>query len=157
MPKVVTVTHFDGSTSEVDASKLTWRPSAYGVIIKDGKILLLKQKNGYDLPGGGLDLGESLEAAVVREVKEESGLDVANPKLVAATSGFYKPYMTDNLYIQALMLYYACDLVGGEINNDGFDEWEQKYAIGAEWLPLEELGNIKIGTSVDFRKYIPMQ
>ena len=155
MSKLVTVHHFDGGTSEVETSKLVWRPSAYGIVVRDGKLLLLKQTNGYDLPGGGLDLGESLEAAVIREVKEESGLEVANPKLVAATSSFYKPHLTADKYVQALMHYYACDLVGGEITTDGFDEWEQQYAIGAEWLPLDQLDDIQIGTSVDFRKFIP--
>ena len=155
MADMVTVHHFDGGSSEVEATKLQWRPSAYGIIINDGKLLLLKQTNGYDLPGGGLDLGESIEAAVIREVKEESGLEVANPKLLAATSSFYKPHLTDNKYVQTLMFYYECDLVGGEINNSGFDEWEQEYAIGAEWVPLTELDKLQIGTSVDFRKYIP--
>jgi 8-oxo-dGTP pyrophosphatase MutT (NUDIX family) len=156
MSKLVTVHHFDGATSEVETSKLTWRPSAYGIVIRDGKLLLLKQTNGYDLPGGGLDLGESLESAVIREVKEESGLEVANPTLIAATSSFYKLHRTEDKFIQALMYYYVCELVGGELSNAGFDEWEREYAIGPEWVPLEQLNDIKIGTSVDFRKYIPL-
>ncbi len=155
MPDLVTVHHFDGNNSEVEVSKLVWRPSAYGIVIQEGKLLLLKQTNGYDLPGGGLDLGESLEAAVIREVKEETGLEVTNPKLLAATTSFYKPHMTTDKYVQALMYYYACDFVGGTIANDGFDEWEQKYAVGAEWIPLDELDSLQIGTSVDFRKFIP--
>lgn len=155
MPDTVTVKHFDGATSEVEKSKLVWRPSAYGVVVKDGRVLLLKQINGYDLPGGGVELGETLEEAVVREVKEESGLDVRGPELLGAETSFYKPYKTTGKYVQALMFYYACELAGGKINNDGFDEWEQEYALGAEWVPLEELPGIKLGTSVDFRKYIP--
>jgi 8-oxo-dGTP diphosphatase len=59
-----------------------------GAIILDGdKILLEKRKNDpskgkWAVPGGLVDLGEGVEEAVVREVKEETGLDVYEPRLV---------------------------------------------------------------------------
>ena len=51
----------DGGTYEVPLSDLIWRPTAYAIIIQDGKILLSPQWDGYDLPGGGIDLGETPE------------------------------------------------------------------------------------------------
>ena len=80
MSKIVTVTDFEGNPYKIEASKLAWRPSAYGIVIRENKILLLKQTNGYDLPGGGMELGEIPEEAVVREVWEETGLTVKNPQ-----------------------------------------------------------------------------
>ncbi len=59
-----------------------------GAIILDGnKILLEKRKNApgkgkWSIPGGLVELGERVEQAVIREVKEETGLEVIEPRLV---------------------------------------------------------------------------
>jgi 8-oxo-dGTP diphosphatase len=50
-------------------------------IIRDGKVLIVRRaqppaKGVYTLPGGGVEVGESLTGAVVREVREETGLAV---------------------------------------------------------------------------------
>lgn len=54
-------------------------PTVDIIIDYDGGIILIKRKNppeGWALPGGFVDYGESLESAAVREAKEETGLDV---------------------------------------------------------------------------------
>jgi len=57
------------------------------VILRQGKLLLEKRgnepaKGKWSIPGGVVELGESLEDAVIRETKEETGLDVEEPCLV---------------------------------------------------------------------------
>ena len=57
------------------------------VIIQNGKIALIKRGNEpsrgkWTIPGGLVELGESLEAAVIRETKEETLLDVEEPTLI---------------------------------------------------------------------------
>jgi mutator protein MutT len=57
------------------------------VIICDGKVLLEKRRNDpgkgkWSIPGGLVELGESTERTVIREVKEETGLDVEKPEHV---------------------------------------------------------------------------
>jgi len=57
------------------------------VIICENKILLEKRKNEpsrgkWTIPGGLVELGESLESAVVRETREETSLEVENPRLL---------------------------------------------------------------------------
>ena len=154
-PKTVTAFGFNGETYEVDISQLKWRPSAYGIVIKNDKLLLLKQTNGYDLPGGGVELGEMPEAAVLREITEETGVKAKNPKLITIHSTFYKPHLvTRETYVQSLMIYYACEYAGGELSTDGFDEYEQQYAEAPEWYPINKLDDLKIGTSNDFRDYV---
>ena len=60
---------------------------ATAIIIRNGKLLLIhRQKPGRDfyvLPGGGVNLEESFEEACIREVKEETGLDVLALHLVS--------------------------------------------------------------------------
>ena len=63
-----------------------------GVIIvnHDGKILIGKRIGGhapyYSIPGGKLDLGESFESAAIREVKEETGLTIREPRIVGVAN-----------------------------------------------------------------------
>ena len=62
-----------------------------GIIIKSGNILLIKRatepfKDSWALPGGFVELGETLEEAVSRETKEETGLIAEPLKIVGAYS-----------------------------------------------------------------------
>jgi mutator protein MutT len=57
------------------------------LILSEGKILLEKRRNEpakgkWSIPGGVVEVGESPEEAVIRETKEETGLDVEAPRLV---------------------------------------------------------------------------
>lgn len=54
------------------------RPTVRGIIEKDGKLALVykKEYDYYAFPGGGIDEGETYEEALIREVKEETGLTV---------------------------------------------------------------------------------
>ncbi|NKY48389.1 NUDIX hydrolase [Nocardia cerradoensis] len=63
---------------------------AVSAVVQDsaGRILMIHRTDNdkYSIPGGGLEIGESVADAVVREVKEETGIDVEVTKLVGVFS-----------------------------------------------------------------------
>ncbi len=72
------------------------RPAAFGIATRDGRIAIaritLRAGLAYDLPGGGIDPGETPAQAMVREFGEEVGLAVeAGPELLRADQYFNNP------------------------------------------------------------------
>jgi len=70
------------------------RPTATALVFYKNKILLTKRarppfKGWWDLPGGFMERGESPEAAVKRELKEETGLDIKIKKIFGIYPGTY--------------------------------------------------------------------
>jgi ADP-ribose pyrophosphatase YjhB (NUDIX family) len=65
-----------------------------GILIEDQKILLIKQdvteKRSWSLPGGKLELGERIEHCLVREIKEETGLDISVKELLYVCDRIHK-------------------------------------------------------------------
>lgn len=61
-------------------SKYDFNIRVTGILVEDNKILLVKQKvsdkRNWSLPGGKLEQGETVEQGIIREMKEETGLDV---------------------------------------------------------------------------------
>jgi 8-oxo-dGTP pyrophosphatase MutT (NUDIX family) len=71
------------------ARALGVRPSVSAVIFdRRGRLLLQQRSDGgqWGLPGGSVEIGESVAAAVVREVREETGLDIEVRRLVGVYS-----------------------------------------------------------------------
>ncbi len=82
-------------------------------IFKDDKILLVKENNGtWSMPGGWVDVLESIKSNTIKEVKEEAGLDVVATKLIAL-----QDRNKHNLPLYAYGIckaFVLCEIIGGE-------------------------------------------
>ncbi|WP_135502729.1 NUDIX hydrolase [Roseovarius aestuariivivens] len=85
------------------------RPGAYAILVRDGQVLLTHQaepKPEYQLPGGGIDTGESPVRALHREVFEETGWRITAPRRLGAFKRF--AYMPEyDLWAEKTCLIYT--------------------------------------------------
>jgi ADP-ribose pyrophosphatase YjhB (NUDIX family) len=103
-------------------------------VIDDGKVLLTKREDFevWCLPGGGVEEGESLAEAGIREVKEETGLDVELTRLV----GVYSRMGGNPHDVHAVL--YAAKPIGGELKTQPNETIEVAY-FPFDGLPDEML------------------
>jgi NAD+ diphosphatase len=99
------------------------------VLVKRGNELLLTRKaewvaGRYSLVAGFVDFGESLEECAIREVREETGIEICNVRYVGSQNW---PFPAQ------LMAGFVADYAAGDINVD-FNELED-----ARWFPVEKL------------------
>lgn len=97
-------------------------PSTTAVVVdSQGRIALVHRKdNGlWALPGGGMELGESIEDCAIREVKEETGLDVEITGLVGVyTNPRHVIEYSNGEVRQQFSLCYTTSLMGGTLTYD---------------------------------------
>ncbi|AKC38486.1 Putative MutT/NUDIX-like protein [Mycolicibacterium phlei] len=97
-------------------------PSASAIVTDEqGRILLIKRRDNtlWALPGGGHDIGESIEQTAIREVKEETGLNVEITGLVGIyTNPAHVVAFSDGEVRQQFSLCFATNLRGGELAID---------------------------------------
>lgn len=90
------------------------RPCAQAILLKDNKILLVKRniepfKGNWEIPGGFLNIGESLDEALKREMNEELGIKIIKSEYLVSLPAIY-PYQGIDLNVVAN--YFICDFSG---------------------------------------------
>lgn len=107
---------------------------AVALVVNDkGEILLAKRHQPewpeihgkWEFPGGGIDFGEEPESALLREVKEETGLEVKIIRLLP--KAYQNVWDRDEKKIQVIILSYECRATGGKLGTADPEIGELKY------------------------------
>ncbi|MCL2197737.1 MAG: NUDIX domain-containing protein [Defluviitaleaceae bacterium] len=108
-------------------------------LVNDNGELLLQKRSGtediWGFPGGALEVGESIEEAAIREVKEETGLDVEMEYLVGVYSKYCFEYSNGDK-AQAICYVFKGNIVGGTLFADGVETFDLKFFARDSLPPL---------------------
>ena len=106
-----------------------------GAVVRDGHILLVRQRFGgeyecWNVPGGGLEGDETEEQCVVREIKEETNLDVRIERLlIDGPSHPHSPYQRFKIYL--------CTPVEGHARPDTTE------SVDVRWFDLSDPSQLR--------------
>ncbi|WP_418665863.1 NUDIX hydrolase N-terminal domain-containing protein [Allofournierella sp.] len=103
-------------------------------IFQGEKILLVHENNGtWSLPGGWCDVDQSVASNVVKEVKEEAGLDVSAERLIAVQD--WRLHNVQNHAYGVVKIFVLCSLAGGSFAPN-LETTETRY-FGLDELPKD--------------------
>lgn len=140
-----------GWTGQPSSLRPITRLAAYGAIRRHGRLLLCRVGPGnlgegrWTLPGGGLEFGETPEAAVVREVEEETGLlaRIDGSPTIRSDTGTWSLAVGD-VRFHTIRFVYPMSVVGG---TERVEVGGSTDAFG--WFTPDEIETLSRGDLVD--------
>ena len=116
-------------------------PGVAATVISDGKVLLVMRANEpargkWGLPGGVVELGERVDDAVIREVKEETGLNVRPIRMLTV----YDSIVRDEE--QKVRFHYVLVEMLCEVDHGSPEALSD--ALDVRWVPLDELDSVDL-------------
>jgi 8-oxo-dGTP diphosphatase len=111
------------------------------IIVDDGRVVLVKRAHlpmlgEWSIPGGAVELGETVREAVIREAWEETGLDVEPVALVGVFDRVIRDLSGSILYHYVLVDYYCRRIAGELCAGSDCDE--------ARWFSPEEVAGVPL-------------
>lgn len=103
------------------------------VLNERDEILLQKRSDAvaWGLPGGAIELGESAEQAVLREVKEETGLQVKVDDFLGVYTSHFHTYPNGD-QAQTIAIFFICSIVSGHLQID------QEETLDLQFFPIAD-------------------
>jgi 8-oxo-dGTP diphosphatase len=130
------------------------------VVLHEGRVVLVRRrfeplKGQWSLPGGGVEIGETLESCVRREMREETGLDVEVGPLVEVFERITRDG-DDRVQFHYVLVDYLCWSVGGELR-PGSDAEDVALADASDLAPfsLNEKAIAVIGRALELALLSP--
>ena len=124
------------------------RLAAYAVVVDDGRILLALWNEGaepaWTLPGGGVDLHETVAETAVREVREETGYEVALGRILGVDSFVVVPEDVEGRPYKSVRVLFEGRIVGGELTHEVDGSTDE-----ARWIPLAQVPSLLRVSLVD--------
>lgn len=129
---------FLGGLKQLPPERLIFRPSVYGLILDGDRLLLgyIGATGKYCLPGGAVDLGEPLEVALHREIKEETGLAVTISQFLGFKEDFFYYDPLDEGF-HCYLFFYRCQPLSLALLPD--DQIDDAVIASLHWVPLATL------------------
>ena len=130
--------HLQGMNMTISEYKETLqkplRPRAICFLVRGDEILLGRKKEGFGKGnwvgvGGKIEEGETIEQGIIRELKEEIGVDATNLKKIAVLN-FYFPHVKDEGWNQRVHAFIADSWSGEPVESDEiYPQWFRRDAI----------------------------
>lgn len=119
--------------------KTIYREAVRGIIINERKLLMIySAKNGdYKFPGGGVEGDETYEEALIREIQEECGAQVANVEEEFGKVIEYGIAIESEIDVfKMASLYYICHVEPG-LNEQSLDPYEKELGFRPVWVEID--------------------
>jgi 8-oxo-dGTP pyrophosphatase MutT (NUDIX family) len=119
--------------------KTVTREAVRAIIFDQGKLFMVfSRKNGdYKFPGGGVKKGEDVQEALLREIKEESGVEhVSIGPAFGVVIEYDLPLEEEYDLFKMTSRYFLCS-IGTMIGQQRLDHYEQDLGFTPCWVPIE--------------------